>query len=302
MSDLSPAHLLAQECNATMALEGNASHLTQVGEKSHCCKQDDGAEAWSVLLGVLMGLIGSVLINIGQNLQARAMQSDASVKDKPCTSRTWVIGLSIFITGSLLNFAAFTFASASILVPIEAVQFVVNVAFNKFVNHKPISCRMLFGVSLTIVGTVICVAFGSTDARCFDLADLIDFWTKPLWWGYLVLSFGVAAAAHVVHERYARAAASGHPPRHALYVMPISFAVSSALFGGSQVWLGWQPALIAASRQPHDANDFCRLRALRSRCACADTVAHPALPAHPPLPLSRYAAGVLFRAFRAHCR
>ena len=140
-----------------------------------------------------------------------------------------------FITGSLLNFVAFTFASASILVPIEAVQFVVNVGFNKYVNGKPISCRMLSGVALTILGTVLCVVFGSTDARCFDLDDLVRFWTKPLWWVYLVVSIGVASGAHMVHASYAKAVAAGLQPRYAHYVMPASFAVSSALFGGSQM-------------------------------------------------------------------
>merc|ERR1719473_1247001 len=182
-----------------------------------------------------MGLLGSVMINIGQNLQAMAMQSSPAVKAKPCTSRTWVVGLTIFITGSLLNFAAFTFASASILVPIEAVQFVVNVGFNKWVNKKPISCRMLSGVALTICGTVLCVVFGSNDARCFGVDDLVVFWTKPLWWVYLVVSLGVAAFAYATHESYARAVEAGHRPKRALYVMPITFAVSSALFGGSQM-------------------------------------------------------------------
>ena len=139
-----------------------------------------------------------------------------------------------FITGSLLNFGAFTFASASILVPIEAVQFVVNVGFNKLVNEKPISCRMLSGVTLTICGTVLCVVFGPTDERCFGVNDLVGL-DQAAWWVYLVASLGLATAAHMVHESYARAVASGHRPKYAVYVMPISFSVSSALFGGSQM-------------------------------------------------------------------
>ena len=128
---------------------------------------------WCLPLGVAIHVVGSVGINIGQNLQAKAMQSSPQVKAKPCSSRLWVIGLTIFITGSLLNFVAFTFASASILVPIEAVQFVVNVVFNKYVNGKATSVRMLSGVMLTICGTILCVVFGSTDARCFDLAEVL---------------------------------------------------------------------------------------------------------------------------------
>jgi hypothetical protein len=119
--------------------------------------------------------------------------------------------------------------------PMEAVQFVVNVAFNKYVNGKATSVRMLSGVVLTICGTLLCVIFGSSDARCFDLAELEAFWTRPLWWTYLALSYSVATAAHCVHEAYARAVAAGRRPAHAMHVMPVTFAVSSALFGGSQM-------------------------------------------------------------------
>ena len=163
------------------------------------------------------------------------MQSSQAVAAKPCSSRTWVVGLSVFITGSLLNFAAFTFASASILVPIEAVQFVVNVIFNKYVNQKAVSPRMLCGVVLTIVGTVFCVVFGSGDARCFNIAELQSFWGQPLWIVYLCTTILAAIGAHAVHERYARAAAAGARLRNAQYVMPVAFAVSSALLGGAQM-------------------------------------------------------------------
>ena len=116
-----------------------------------------------------MGLCGSVLINTGQNLQSMALQSSEAVRAAPHKDRTWQVcasmwcpllgtrerlssptyslpftllrdsprtpgtqaGMGTFMTGSILNFIAFTFASASILVPIEAVQFVTNVAFNK---------------------------------------------------------------------------------------------------------------------------------------------------------------------------
>eukprot|EP00966_Prymnesium_polylepis_P205344 4758393-Prymnesium_polylepis.1 len=53
----------------------------------------------------------------------------------------WVAGMTIFIVGSMVNFAAFSFASSSILVPLEAVQLVVNVAFNKFVNVSSAATR-----------------------------------------------------------------------------------------------------------------------------------------------------------------
>ena len=75
------------------------------------CKVEESGNL--LALGICMGLVSSVLINVGQNIQARGIaQLDEAGLDveKPCRSRTWVAGLSIFITFSLVNFAAFGLA------------------------------------------------------------------------------------------------------------------------------------------------------------------------------------------------
>lgn len=61
------------------------------------------------------------------------------------------------------------------------------------------------------------------------------FWTSALWWCYLVLSLMVAAAALMLHNSYDRQLKEGGSPRHHEYIMPVSFALSSALFGGAQM-------------------------------------------------------------------
>jgi len=223
MTGFIPDHLVSEGVNTTSNVTVQITHCEASGNDS------------SFLIGVAMGVFGSVLINIGQNLQASAMQGNPAVQAKPCISRTWVMGLSTFVCGSLLNFLAFTFASASILVPIEAVQFVVNVIYGKYVNKKAISSRMLVGVALTISGTVLCVSFGSSDTRCFTLDEMILFWTQPLWWIYLIISFSVAFGALGLYRRYRREIAAGGAPKNHQYVLPVSFAVSSALLGGGQM-------------------------------------------------------------------
>ena len=223
LASLNPGHIVNDGLNTT----GN-----QTVQVTHC---DEGGDGGGFLIGVGMGVVGSVLINIGQNLQATAMQSSPEVASKPCTSKTWITGLSVFVCGSLLNFLAFTFASASILVPIEAVQFVVNVIYGKYVNKKAISNRMLLGVTITIGGTVLCVTFGSSDTRCFTLGDMEAFWLQPLWWIYLLVSFSVAFFALSINRSYTRQLAIGGSPKHHVYVLPVTFAVSSALLGGGQM-------------------------------------------------------------------
>jgi len=190
-----------------------------------------------VFVGIVMGLGASVAINIGQNLQALGLQGPGGDKAKqnPCLSSMWVAGMTIFIVGSMVNFAAFSFASSSILVPLEAVQLVVNVAFNKFVNNAPVSCRMLAGVALAVVGTALAVLFGPNDERCFTLSEMEGFWARPLWWIYLVATTAFALLCFAVHARYRRAQREGRPLPRSQYVLPVTYALSSALVGGAQM-------------------------------------------------------------------
>jgi hypothetical protein len=137
-------------------------------------------------VGIFLGLLGSVLINLGNNMQALAMQRAGTLKARArwaavhersnavhaltpdgqleavherATARRskteavaamagpvysdealaalarWTRikngGTAIFIFGSVINFAAFAFAAASVLAPLEAVQFITNLVFGK---------------------------------------------------------------------------------------------------------------------------------------------------------------------------
>ncbi|KAL3918264.1 MAG: hypothetical protein SGPRY_006084 [Prymnesium sp.] len=199
------------------------------------CEVDEEGGASSTLIGVIMGLTASIGINSGQNLQALGLQISEEVRLKPYTSRTWCIGMAVFITGSMLNFAAFSFAASSILVPLEAVQFVTNVGFNRFVNKKTIPTRMLVGVFLAVSGVTLSVVFGSTDVRCFTIDQLIGFWEVPLWWIYLIFTLLVSLGAYLVHRKYSAAEKAGRPLANSIYVLPVTFAVAWSLVGGANM-------------------------------------------------------------------
>ena len=58
-------------------------------------------------MGVLMGIAGSIGINVGQNMQATALdQLPEELKSKPHKSKLWIWGMVIFVGFSLINFAA----------------------------------------------------------------------------------------------------------------------------------------------------------------------------------------------------
>ena len=188
----------------------------------------------SVAVGVVIAITASVGINVGQNLQAVGLQSSPEAAANPCSSRTWTVGLAIFITGSLLNFAAFSFAAASIVVPIEAVQFVTNVMFSKFVNKVAVTWRTTVGTLVAVAGTVVTVGFGPNADRCYTLDDLTALWSHTIWWLYIGATAGVAALSLALHLRHKRRVQQGKAARHG-YTLPVTFALTTSLLGGSQM-------------------------------------------------------------------
>jgi hypothetical protein len=221
-------------------------------------------------LGIFLGALGSVSINTGNNLQSlgmaqleikaneeaaeeemEAVKNDASknvILDEEiitppeeidsCQSPVWVIGTVIFVTGSLLNFAAFAFAPQSILASLEGIQFVTNVAFGRLVLGSHITNMMYFGTFITIVGVVLTVLSASVVGTLeATVNDLLVLWTNPLWLLYLLMCCGAGVALHVTHVAYEKAALAGKPYPNSDYVLPITYATFSALFGTFSVVL-----------------------------------------------------------------
>ena len=188
-------------------------------------------------IGVLMGVFGSIGINIGQNLQADGIQSlPPSLRESaPHQSPKWRVGMALFISFSIVNFAALAFAPASVLVPLESIQFVTNVCYSALVHHKKVPPRMLWGVALASMGTVFTVVFGASGGGCHTLEQLSGSWSSPIWWTFVALSLVVAFASLRIHVVYDRQLLAGGQPYLAEYVQPVTFALTAALLGGSQM-------------------------------------------------------------------
>ena len=193
-------------------------------------------EAMCTILGVVIHVFGSVGINIGQNLQAMAIADHPQGKD----SKTWKVGMALFAVASVITFSALALASATILVPLESVQFVVNIAFNGIVRKKRITITMYVGTAVIIGGVVLVVLFGTNEeaqsAACYTEDQLKHYWTEPAWWIYLIISFGIAGVSYIIWRIYERNAREGAEPLPgAKWVEPVTFTLSSALFGGGQM-------------------------------------------------------------------
>jgi len=130
---------------------------------------------------------------------------------------------------------AFAFAPAAILAPLESLQFVSNLLFATFVNKVNVTRRQFFGCCGVISGSSLAVGLGPNAVFTFTIPKLVDFWTSPTWNAYLILVMCLAIIAQGTNMRYKRLLAQGQHPPYANKVLPLTFAMSSALIGTQSV-------------------------------------------------------------------
>ena len=129
---LGETHLRLLASANTSAAHANLSSVDDVcaaavSHGAHPIEDCGGCSGdFCVVLGVAIHIVGSVGINLGQNIQALALSRRPDLKNYPCGSTLWRWGMALFITASIVTFGALALASASILVPLESVQFIVN--------------------------------------------------------------------------------------------------------------------------------------------------------------------------------
>jgi len=161
----------------------------------------------------------------------RPVLDEATQKRISRCKRIGGVGTFIFIFGSLVNFAAFAFAPASVLAPLEAVQFITNVVFGRLVHKITITLKMKAGSALALAGTVVAVVSGPGSVMELTFDDLKCFWGDPVWIAWVVLANGGAAILLAYWHFSNRALKNGSPWPHALTLLPVTFAVSSTLIG-----------------------------------------------------------------------
>jgi hypothetical protein len=235
-----------------------------------------GIEKW--IIGVIFGLLGSIAINTGNNIQSLGLmrlekktreakkaneKKDVAVKESgnrvaasdgndagngadhgddgededsieqisPGHSRVWILGTCVFVSGSLMNFASYPFAPQSMLASLESVQFVSNLLFGKIMHGAEVTGKMWAGTVITLVGTITAVSFSSKVPLDVRIDDLILMWLEPLWLAYLIVMGGSLIALSTTYKIYEVRKKKGDPLPGTHIIMPIMYAVWSALFG-----------------------------------------------------------------------
>ncbi|KAJ8605357.1 hypothetical protein CTAYLR_002344 [Chrysophaeum taylorii] len=203
-----------------------------------------GESLWWV--GIILGLLGSIFINTGNNFQSLGMHQLAERKGEDCnaekegldptSSLTWRVGTAVFISGALLNFASYAFAAQSMLASLESIQFVTNILFSRFMLQKRITWRMYGGTVLICAGTVVAVLHSSKAELCATARDLIRNYTNNVPYQiFLLFTVVLAVSLQIVYVAYKRSVDAGQPLPCATTVLPVTYAAFSALFGTQSV-------------------------------------------------------------------
>ena len=195
------------------------------GSVSSSDASDDAGGTGEVFAGVFIAFVASVGINVGNNIQAIGLKKMEAMKNREENTGTdepslqdmrrakamYGGGTVLFFSSTFVVFGAMSLAPASILAPIESVQFVSNLAFARIVNKVAVSPAAIIASIVIVGGVAIAVGSGNHVNKSLGPAKLEEYWQSPKWIGYLIGLVTMAALAQLtwfVYERR-RVAASG---------------------------------------------------------------------------------------------
>ena len=223
------------------------------------------------VIGVVLGLLGSIAINTGNNIQSLGLkrlkeerkgetehenkprkavpqllkrhsavvpETVVGIDDneiQPHKSKIWIIGTVLFLSGSILNFYSFAFAAQSLLASLESIQFVTNLLFGKCMLGATVTRGMMVGTLLTVLGTISAVQFSSKDAIELDTNDMKELYGNPGYITYLVFSVVLLIGLGFVYRLYDSREKTNRPLRYTAVVIPWSYSIWGALVGTQSV-------------------------------------------------------------------
>jgi uncharacterized membrane protein len=147
----------------------------------------------------------------------------------------WINGTIIYVSGALLLFASFALAPASLLAPLESIQFVTNVIFGRFVLKRTVTPKMIFGTCLIVSGTIIALCSGPHVDPVLTLDQLTAHWHAQSWLIFLAAVASIAAIAWIVHHLCNYQVARGRFFPWPKMVSPLTYALYSAIIGTQSV-------------------------------------------------------------------
>ena len=109
----------------------------------------------------------------------------------------YLSGTFIFFTSTFVVFGAMALAPASILAPIESVQFVANIAFARVVNKVRLTSAAVISSFVIVGGVALAVGSGNHVNKSLGPEHLEKYWESAKWIGYLIGVVTMAAVAQL---------------------------------------------------------------------------------------------------------
>ena len=153
------------------------------------------------LVGVSMAIVGNTLIACSLTLQKWCHMREASGGLKASSTPLFWLALAGLIGGEVGNFAAFGFASQTVVSPLGAVSVIVNTVLAAIFLGEPIYRLTLLGIALVLVGSVCVVLFSPPALGALTTNDFVELLSSPYAYGYLIFVAVAIGALAAVQPR-----------------------------------------------------------------------------------------------------
>ena len=146
-------------------------------------------------VGVAMAVAGNTLIACSLTLQ-KHVHNRAATSGKPVAkSALFWLALVGMIAGEVGNFAAFGFASPTVVSPLGATAVIVNAVLAVFFLREAFFLRSLLGLLLTVGGSVVVVLFSPPSVAKLSVHEFITLVQQPSAIVYLACVAGAILGA-----------------------------------------------------------------------------------------------------------
>lgn len=153
-------------------------------------------------VGVAMAVAGNTLIACSLTLQ-KHVHNLAAASGKPVTrSAFFWLALVGMIAGEVGNFAAFGFASPTVVSPLGATAVIVNAVLAVFFLREAFFLRSLLGLLLTVGGSVVVVLFSPPSVDRLSVHEFIALVKEPSAIIYLACVAGAIAVLAMLEPRF----------------------------------------------------------------------------------------------------
>jgi hypothetical protein len=172
--------------------------------------EDGGNNQW--YYGVIISIVGSLCMNLGQNIQKFAANVSLSKNQRGDKVQAyykqwrWWAGFACVIFGSFGDFIALYFAPQSIVMPMGAFTLIANLFFaSLWLGEKLVRNDVIGTVCIVFGGAGIAVAYGVIgETQCdeeLSTQDLLNLWAQWHMLGYALFVIGVVTFLYRIMRR-----------------------------------------------------------------------------------------------------